>query len=54
METAARAGVLVIGVCIGVVNKPLPSLTLTTIDGKPYNTSGLRGKVLLLNFFASW
>ena len=26
----------------------------TTIDGKPYDTAGLRGKVLLLNFFASW
>jgi tetratricopeptide (TPR) repeat protein len=37
-----------------LVDKPLPALTLTTIDGKPYDTTGLRGKVLLLNFFASW
>jgi hypothetical protein len=37
-----------------LVDKPLPALTLTTIDGKPYDTAGLRGKVLLLNFFASW
>jgi hypothetical protein len=37
-----------------LVDKPLPALTLTTVDGKPYGTSGLRGKVLLLNFFASW
>jgi tetratricopeptide (TPR) repeat protein len=37
-----------------LVNRPLPALTLTTVDGRPYNTSGLRGKVLLLNFFASW
>jgi len=37
-----------------LVDKSLPALTLTTIDGKPYDTAGLRGKVLLLNFFASW
>jgi hypothetical protein len=32
----------------------LPTLELTTLDGKPYSTSSLQGKVLLLNFFASW
>ena len=37
-----------------LVDKPLPALALTTIDGKPYDTAGLRGKVVLLNFFASW
>ena len=37
-----------------LVDRPLPTLTLTTVDGRPYDTSGLRGKVLLLNFFASW
>ena len=37
-----------------LVDKPLPALALTTIDGKPYDTAALRGKVLLLNFFASW
>ncbi|HEV8348454.1 MAG TPA: hypothetical protein VGQ16_17880, partial [Vicinamibacterales bacterium] len=37
-----------------LVDRPLPKLTLTTIDGRPYDTSSLRGKVLLLNFFASW
>lgn len=37
-----------------LVDKPLPALTLTTVDGKPYDTAGLRGKVVLLNFFASW
>ena len=36
-----------------LVDRPLPKLTLTTIDGRPYDTSSLRGKVLLLNFFAS-
>lgn len=37
-----------------LVDRPLPALALTTVDGRPYDTSGLRGKVLLLNFFASW
>jgi hypothetical protein len=37
-----------------LVDRPLPKLTLTTVDGRTYDTSGLQGKVLLLNFFASW
>lgn len=37
-----------------LVDRPLPQLPLTTVDGKPFNTSSLQGKVLLLNFFASW
>ena len=37
-----------------LVDRPLPKLTLTTVDGRPYDTKNLQGKVLLLNFFASW
>ena len=37
-----------------VVDHALPKLALTSADGKPYDAAGLRGKVLLLNFFASW
>jgi tetratricopeptide (TPR) repeat protein len=37
-----------------LVDRTLPKLTLTTVDGKPFDTSSLQGKVLLLNFFASW
>src|SRR5439155_9946571 len=37
-----------------LIDRPLPKLTLTSVDGRLYDTSGLRGKVLLLNFFASW
>ena len=37
-----------------LLDKPLPKLALTTVDGRPYDTSSQRGKVLLLNFFASW
>lgn len=37
-----------------IVNKPLPSLPLTTLDGRPFDATSLRGKVVLLDFFASW
>ena len=37
-----------------VVDRPLPTLTFTNADGRRYDAAGLRGKVLLLNFFASW
>ncbi len=37
-----------------LVDKKVPKLTLTTLDGKPFSTASLQGKVLLLNFFASW
>jgi thiol-disulfide isomerase/thioredoxin len=37
-----------------LVDKPLPPLALTTVDGKPYDVKSLRGKVVLLDFFASW
>jgi len=37
-----------------LVDRPLPKLALTTVDGRPYDTSSLQGKVILLNFFASW
>jgi thiol-disulfide isomerase/thioredoxin len=37
-----------------LVDRPLPKLALTTVDGKPFDASLLRGKVVLLDFFASW
>src|SRR5439155_26024626 len=37
-----------------LVDRPLPNLPLTTVDGRPYDTKSLQGKKLLLNFFASW
>jgi hypothetical protein len=37
-----------------LVDRPLPKLALTTIDRRSFATSSLQGKVLLLNFFASW
>jgi thiol-disulfide isomerase/thioredoxin len=37
-----------------LVDRPLPKLALTTVDGKPFDATSLRGKVVLLDFFASW
>jgi len=37
-----------------LVDRPLPKLALTTVDGKPFDAATLRGKVVLLDFFASW
>ena len=34
--------------------KPAPSFTVTTIDGKTISMDSLRGKVVLLNFWATW
>jgi thiol-disulfide isomerase/thioredoxin len=37
-----------------LVDRPLPALTLTTVDGRPFDSSILKGKVVLLDFFAAW
>ena len=37
-----------------LVGRPAASFTLTTFDGPPVNLDGLRGKIVVLNFWASW
>jgi peroxiredoxin len=34
--------------------RPAPDFAATTFDGRPLSLSGLKGKVVLVNFFASW
>ena len=34
--------------------KPLPNLVLNTIDGKKWSLEENRGRVVLLNFWATW
>ena len=36
------------------IGKRAPDFTLITFDGQQYNLSELRGKVVVLNFWASW
>lgn len=36
------------------VEKPLPNLSLKTIEGEEWNLYDERGKVVLLNFWATW
>ena len=31
-----------------------PTFTVTTLDGKPFDLSAMKGKVVLVNFFATW
>ena len=48
---ARRTGSLIAGQIIG---KSAPDFTLTTIDGKTLRLSDLRGKAVVLNFWATW
>ncbi len=34
--------------------KPTPAFSLTDIDGKAWTLAGLRGQVIVINFWASW
>lgn len=37
-----------------VVGKPAPPITLTTLDGSRIDTRDLRGKVVIVTFWATW
>ena len=35
-------------------NSPVPAITVNSLNGKPLNLSDLKGKVVVLNFWATW
>ena len=37
-----------------LVGRPAAAFSLTTFDGQPVSLEGLRGKVVVVNFWASW
>lgn len=37
-----------------LIGKPMPSFSLVTLDGRTVTTADLRGKPVVLNFWASW
>jgi cytochrome c biogenesis protein CcmG, thiol:disulfide interchange protein DsbE len=37
-----------------LLNKPAPNYTLQTLDGRPFSLAALRGRPIVLNFWASW
>jgi len=39
---------------IATVNQPAPDFTLKDVQGKTWNLTDLRGKVVLVNFWATW
>lgn len=37
-----------------LIGKPMPAFTLTTIDGRTVTSAQLKGRPVMLNFWASW
>jgi cytochrome c biogenesis protein CcmG, thiol:disulfide interchange protein DsbE len=37
-----------------IVGDPVPSFSITTFEGQTFNTANYAGKVIVLNFWASW
>jgi len=46
--------VLAATVGASLTNKPAPAFSLAALDGRPLTLAHLRGKVILLNFWATW
>lgn len=61
VAVVALAGVLALspttaerGISSQLIDKPVPALVGTTMDGEPFDIDDLRGRWVLVNFFAVW
>jgi thiol-disulfide isomerase/thioredoxin len=58
-RASSAAAALLLGASLAfaqgsLLNKPAPDFARTALDGKPVALSSLRGRVVLLNFWATW
>jgi thiol-disulfide isomerase/thioredoxin len=60
MILKGQAGVLAAALCTGLagaepaMNEAAPALVATALDGQTFDLASLRGKVILVNFWATW
>jgi thiol-disulfide isomerase/thioredoxin len=51
----ASVALLMCGVAAGIdARQPMPVFRATTLDGQKYNNESVKGKVVLLQFWATW
>jgi cytochrome c biogenesis protein CcmG, thiol:disulfide interchange protein DsbE len=51
---AAIIGVAALAFASATVGKPAPALNVPELDGQTFNLSALHGKVVIVNFWATW
>jgi cytochrome c biogenesis protein CcmG/thiol:disulfide interchange protein DsbE len=53
--TVAAMAFLMCDVAVGIdARQPMPNFKATTLDGQKYSNEGVKGKPLLLQFWATW
>ncbi len=52
--TLFALSLIALPVAAGVLDKPAPKLTAKTLDGKTFDVSAQKGKVVIVSFWATW